>query len=179
MTDVKHSAITGGIYPVKWIDNGDSTYSMSIALTATNVAHTIIDSVPAAARTTDSISSADATDRIMNNLTALTPARAFANVAASQTGSTALGLSASGSLIYRVLALAMVTGGTSTTVVFNTTTGPTTITATFANGANGGVVLPYNPLGWFQNTAGDGLTVTTGAGSTTGIQVVYVTAASF
>ena len=46
-----------------------------------------LNSVPAASRTTDSISAVLATDAIMNNLTALTPKFAKANVTASSTDS--------------------------------------------------------------------------------------------
>jgi hypothetical protein len=35
-------------------------------------------------------------------------------------------------------------------------------------------LLPYNPVGWFETVSGQGLSATTGAGSTTGIQIVYV-----
>lgn len=75
----------------------------------------------------------------------------------------------------RVLALAARAGGTATTSTFNTkpTGGGTAISATFANAVNDGIVLPHNPYGWFQTNSGEGLSVTTGAGSATGIQVVY------
>jgi hypothetical protein len=41
--------------------------------------------------------------------------------------------------------------------------------------ANGGAQPPMNERGWFSTNRGEGLTVTTGAGSTTGIAVVYDT----
>ena len=47
------------------------------------------------------------------------------------------------------------------------------ITCLFANAANGGAVLPFNPHGWALTKTGEGLTLTTGAGSTTGVQVQY------
>jgi len=93
-----------------------------------------------------------------------------ANIAASQTASS-LVAAVTGKKI-RVVALAMVTGGTATDVTFNSAS--TAISPLFANGANGGAVLPFNPVGWFETVAGEALTVTTGAGSTTGFLISYV-----
>jgi hypothetical protein len=39
--------------------------------------------------------------------------------------------------------------------------------------ANGGFVIPDNPLGWFETNASEALTVTTGAGSTSAIIVTF------
>ncbi|MBI3936410.1 MAG: hypothetical protein HY323_05490 [Betaproteobacteria bacterium] len=99
---------------------------------------------------------------------------AFANVAASQTDSQ-LVAGTTGKKI-RVLAVAFVCGATATTAIFNSKPAGAgvAISMTFANAANGGAVLPQNPLGWFETVAGEALTLTTGAGSTTGVQVVYV-----
>lgn len=99
----------------------------------------------------------------------------FANVAASQTDN-ALISAVTGRYIY-VIGVAMVTGGTATNVTFNSkgSSSGTAITALFANAANGGAVLPVAPSErwWFRSNLGEAITVTTGAGSTTGIQVVY------
>ncbi len=126
------------------------------------------------AATTDSVSVKIATDKIMNNLTELTPKYAFANVAASQTDSNIVTAVASKKI--RVLALYAVAGATATNLTFNSKPAGagTAISALFANAANGGEILPFNPVGWFESASGEGLTVTTGAGSTTGIGVVYV-----
>jgi hypothetical protein len=126
------------------------------------------------AATTDSASAKLATDAIMNNLTALTPKYAKANVTASQTDSNIV--SAVSTKKIRVLALYAVAGATATTLTFNSKPGGagTAISALFANAANGGEILPFNPVGWFETAASEGLTATTGAGSTTGIGVVYV-----
>ncbi len=102
--------------------------------------------------------------------TALTPKFAFANVAASQTDSSLVALVASKKL--RVLAAYALPGATATDLTFQSNA--VAISAKFANGANGGEVLPFNPVGWFETVAGEALKVTTGAGSTTGIGVVYV-----
>lgn len=101
---------------------------------------------------------------------------AFANVAASQTDSSVVTATASHKI--RVLSLAFVAGGTATNITFNSKGGGagTAISCLFANAANGGAVLPYNPHGWFETNSGEALTVTTGAGSTTGIQLTYIVA---
>ncbi len=101
--------------------------------------------------------------------------RAFANIAAGQTDA-ALITAVSGSPI-KVLGLAVVAGGTATTIVFNSkgSGAGTAISATFAMAINGVLVLPetYSRDGWFVTTTGEGLTCTTGAGATTGIQIIY------
>lgn len=99
--------------------------------------------------------------------------RAVANPAQSQTDS-AVVAAAAGKRV-RVLALAAQAGATATTATFNTKPAGsgTAISPVFANAANGVLVLPFNPAGWFQTAAGEGLSVTTGAGAATGILVTY------
>jgi len=99
---------------------------------------------------------------------------AIANVAASQTDAAVITAVANRRL--RVLGMASVAGGTATNLTFNTKpSGPgVAISPLFANGANGGEVLPYAEGGWFTTALGEGLTVTTGAGATTGITVTYI-----
>lgn len=105
---------------------------------------------------------------------ALPEFRTFANVSASQTDSS-LVAAISGKII-RVVAFVSQAGGTATNLTFNSKGGGagTAISMTFQNGANSGEVAPENIQGWFQTNVGEGLTVTTGAGSTTGVQVTYV-----
>jgi hypothetical protein len=99
---------------------------------------------------------------------------AFANTSAGTTDG-ALVSAVSGRRI-RVVQVAAVAGGTATTLTFNTkpSGAGTAISPAFANGANGGEVLPFSSVGWFTTNLSEGLTVTTGAGSTTGILVGYV-----
>lgn len=100
--------------------------------------------------------------------------RAIANVAASQTDSS-LVTAVSGKKL-RIVFVYAVAGGTATTLTFNSKGGGagTAISALLANAANGGEVLGYNPAGWFETNTSEALTVTTGAGSATGIGVGYV-----
>ena len=102
--------------------------------------------------------------------------RALANVAASQTDSSLVAAVAGKKI--RVIFLIAKAGATATVATFNSkgAGAGVAISAAFANGANGDVTLPYNKDGWFETTAGEALTVTTGAGSTTGIQLGYVLA---
>ncbi len=111
------------------------------------------------------------TGSVYNGTTALTPKRAFLNQAASGTNQTLVAAVALKKI--RVLAAVFVAGGTATALTFNSATAGA-ISCLFANAANGGATLPFNPSGWFETVAGEALTVTTGAGSTTGIQITYV-----
>lgn len=74
---------------------------------------------------------------------------------------------------WRVFAAKFSPAGTATPVTFNSKGlgAGTAISATFNAQANGEGDLPFNPNGWFDTNAGEALTVTTGAGSTVGIQV--------
>ncbi len=113
------------------------------------------------------------TGSIYNGSTALTPKFAFANVSASQTDSSLV--TAVTSKHIRVHQVMFVAGATGTTLVFNSKPGGggSAISPLFANAANSGASLPFSPMGWFQTAAGEGLTVTTGTGSATGILVGY------
>lgn len=96
--------------------------------------------------------------------------RAILNQAASGTAQTLV--SAVTLKKIRVLWVYALAGATATNLTFNSAS--TAISPLLANGANGGEVLPRNDHGWFETTAGEALTVTTGAGATTGIGVGYV-----
>lgn len=119
------------------------------------------------------LASGPVTGLIFSGGVALTPKFAFANVAASQTDAALVALVATKKI--RVHQLIAIAGATATNLTFTTKPGGagTAITPLFANGINGGEVLPFSPAGWFETAAGEGLSVTTGAGSTTGILVLY------
>lgn len=93
----------------------------------------------------------------------------FVNAAAA--GTTAVVAATPGKKI-RVLAFFFVTGGTQTDATFKSDT--TAVTPLIANTSYGGAVMNHNPLGWFETASGEGLNVTLGAGSTTGVHVRYV-----
>lgn len=96
------------------------------------------------------------------------------NIAQSQTDSAVVAAVAGYAI--RVLNVYALAGGTATNLTFNSKPGGAgaAISALLANDANGGEVLPYNPHGWFQTAISEGLSVTTGAGATTGLQVSYI-----
>jgi hypothetical protein len=99
---------------------------------------------------------------------------AYDSVAASATDSV-LVAAAAGKKI-RVLSFVINQGDTTpSTVTFNSkgAGAGTAISPALKGPANGGFVAPNNPTGWFETIAGEGLTVTTGAGSTSAIVVVY------
>jgi hypothetical protein len=99
--------------------------------------------------------------------------QAFANVAQSQTDS-AVVAAVSGKKIV-VESVVLMAGATATNATFNTKPAGagSAISLTFQCGANGGATLPDNRHGWFETNVGEGLSLTTGAGSTVGVQVVY------
>lgn len=105
---------------------------------------------------------------------AYTKKDAFANISASTTDGAII--SGINNYTIRVVQLLVICGSTATTITFNSkpSGSGTAISCQFQNGANGGAVLPYNPDGWFTTNVGEGLTATTGTGSTTGVQVGYV-----
>lgn len=72
----------------------------------------------------------------------------------------------------RVLGLALVNGATANSVKFQSNT--TDITALFALGANGGVVLPFNEHGWCQTAVGEALNVNLTGATPVGVQVSYI-----
>ena len=110
----------------------------------------------------------------MGQIDGLEIKRALKSVNASQTDSELVAAVTDRKI--RVLAVTMSAGATKTGSTFNTkgTEAGTAISCLYSNPADVPVVLPFNPAGWFETTAGEALTVTTGGGSATGYQVVYV-----
>jgi hypothetical protein len=99
---------------------------------------------------------------------------AYDAVAASATDSVLV--SAKTGKRIRVLSVVINQGDTTpSTVTFNSKSGGagTAISPPLKAAANGGFVLPYNERGWFSTVNGEGLSVTTGAGSTTGVLVTF------
>ncbi len=97
-----------------------------------------------------------------------------ANVAASQTDSPIIAAVAGYSI--RVLSVYALAGGTATDLTFNSKPAGAgaAISPLLGNEARGGEVLGYHPHGHFRTLVGEGLSVTTGAGATTGLQVTYI-----
>ena len=110
------------------------------------------------------------------------PKYTSSNIAPSQTDSSLV--AAKASTILRVVGGFLVAGGTATTITFNSkpTGSGTAISSIIACGANGGLILPSvqpayvgePPYGYFQTNKGEGLSATTGSGSTVGVTLIYV-----
>jgi hypothetical protein len=147
----------------------------SIAAGDNNIGNVdLASAIPAGANLIGRTSNTSETSAIYDGTTALTPKFAKANISASTTDGAIISAVASKKL--RVIAWIAQPGGTATNVTFNTKPGGagTAISALFACGANTPVGGGFNPVGWFETSSGEGLTATSGTGSTVGIQVVYV-----
>ena len=106
--------------------------------------------------------------------TTMTVKYAKANVSSATTDGAVVTAVASRKI--RVIAAALVAGGTATAATFNTkpSGSGTAVSAAFSLGINGVLALPYNPHGWFETNASEGLSLTTGSGSTVAAHVAYV-----
>jgi hypothetical protein len=132
--------------------------------------------IPAAADTTDAVAAATQIAKVKSGLADVVPARAFSAVAASATNSV-LKAPTAAKILY-VLSLVVQWGATPSTVTLNSwdgTTG-TAVSPPLLQAASTPLVLPFNQAGWFATASGAGLSVTTGAGSTTNVHVVYALA---
>lgn len=119
----------------------------------------------------DTIVAYDGTDAIYSGSTALTPS--FANIQTSTSGPSQV-VAAVASKRIRVTALAVVTSA-ATNIKFQSHVTPTDISGLFYCALNGGIVLPHNPVGWFQTIAGEALDINLSAANATGGCLTYVT----
>lgn len=105
---------------------------------------------PARVATVDSITAKIATDKIQDGLTALTPKFAIIDVATS--GDNTL-LAAVTAKKIRILSLYMVASA-AVTARFESGAAGTALSGQMQLAANGGFVLPFNPVGWFETASG-------------------------
>ena len=122
----------------------------------------------------DTITSVQSGDGVMVNGVLCPVKIAIANIPASTTDGAVVTAVAGKSLW--VLGLVLQTGATATDATLNSKPAGagTAISPVYQNGANGGAVLPRFPGAWYKSVSGEGLTLTTGIGSTTGVTVVYI-----
>lgn len=102
--------------------------------------------------------------------------RAFSNVASGTTDGV-LKSALSGKI--RVVALILHCGATATSITLNSkgAGAGTAISGLHALAANGSLVLPFNPNGWFETNTAEALTATTtGGGTAIAVEVQYVEA---
>ena len=109
-----------------------------------------VGSAPVTSRTGDSISAALAVDRLMNNLTSVTPVHLAIDNATSG-DNTLVAAAGSGNiiLVHQVFLVASAT----VTVRFESGAGGTALTGQMQLAANSGFVLPFSPVGWFKTAA--------------------------
>ncbi len=110
------------------------------------------------------------------------PNYAIADIAPSQTDSSLVTKKVG--FVNRVIGGFVVAAGTATTIVLNSkgTGSGTAITSTLFCGANGGICWPIAanerigdpPFGYFESIRGEGITATTGSGTTVGVTLVYI-----
>lgn len=146
---------------------GDATYGMKVQ----------IANMPPATKETDGIGSARMTTYIMipGTPNVVAQVKFFkANVAASSTDSALI--TAVGGKKLRIITFRLHAGATATVATFNSKPGGagTAITEAFALGANGGRSEQINEFGHFETVSGEGLSLTTGAGSTVGVGGSYI-----
>lgn len=99
---------------------------------------------------------------------------AWDSIAQSQTDSVLVAAVAGSKL--RVTAVLLNHGDTTaSSVTFNSkgAGAGTAISPALKGPANGGFVVPWTKDGWFETLVGEGLTASTGGGSTTGVIVKY------
>lgn len=135
-----------------------------------NIGNVDVETMPAADRTTDNMGAALQTDAIMNDTTALTPK--FAAIAASTSGNNTL-VAAVTSKKIRVLAIELMANA-AVNGKFQTGADGTDITGLHYLAANGGFVLPFNPIGWFETAAGALLNLNLSAAIAVGGSLVYI-----
>lgn len=122
---------------------------LSIAAGDNNIGNVDVVTQPARAATTDTITAKLATDAIQNGTTALTPK--FAAIDAATSGDNTL-VAAVASKKIRVMSLFLVAAG-AVTARFESGAGGTALTGQMNLAANGGFVLPFNPVGWFETAS--------------------------
>jgi len=129
-----------------------------------------VTSQPARSATTDTITAKLATDTLQDGTTALTPK--FAAIAASSSGDNTLVAAVSGKKI-RVLSYTLVAAG-AVTCRFEDGAGGTAKSGVMSFGANGGVSVPFSPLGHFETTANTLLNLELGGAVSVAGHVCYV-----
>jgi hypothetical protein len=110
------------------------------------------------------------TKSMVNGATTVTPK--FAAIAASTSGNNTLVASVSGKKI-RVLAYSFIANGT-VNAKFQSGASGTDLTGLKYCVANGGIVAPFNPLGWFETAATTLLNLNLSAAIAVGGELVYV-----
>ncbi len=135
------------------VNGGDVTtanpFPVQAQASTNNIGDVDVLTQPARAATTDTITAKLATDSIQNGTTALTPK--FVIIDAASSGDNTI-LAAVSSKKIRVLSCFMVAAG-AVNVRFESGASGTALTGQMNLAQNGGFVLPFNPVGWFETAA--------------------------
>lgn len=122
-------------------------------------------------RDIDSMSTAIATDAIMNGTTALTPK--FRTVTVSTAGDNTV-VSAVTDKKIRVLSAFIVASGGANTIRFESAASGTALTGQMDLADNGQLILPFSPVGWFENITGQLLNLELSAATAVNVNVIYI-----
>jgi hypothetical protein len=118
----------------------------------------------------DQAGTRDRTDRICDNTGSIVPK--FAVIAAASSGNNTLVAAVSDKKL-RVLALTL-SASAAVNAKFQSAAGGTDLTGLYYLAANGGVVLPYNKLGWFETAASALLNLNLSAAVAVGGCLTYI-----
>lgn len=97
----------------------------------------------------------------------------YAEIAAAAAGDNTLVAAVTGKRI-RVLACALVASGGANTIRFESDAGGTALTGQMNLAADGQLVLPYNPAGWFETVAAELLNLELSAATSVDGALSYV-----
>lgn len=153
------------------VDDGGSSVSVDDNGGSLTVDGTVaISTGPAAARTTDSITSTLSADAMMSGLTVLTPK--FQKITASASGATTIVAAVAGKKIL-VLKWDLVCNG-AVNVKWQSHVTPTDLTGLYYFAANGGIASAFSPVGHFATVAGEALDINLSGAVAVGGVLTYV-----
>jgi len=163
ITKVNGSAVATG--------NGTASGSIRVALPTDG---TGVVGLNAGTNLVGKVSSSNETSTMYDGTTALTPK--FAAISAASSGNNTL-IAANATKKLRILAINFISAAANNIYITNGA-GGTALWAGSTNkanfGANGGIVLPYNPVGWFETSANTALVANLSAASAIGGSITYV-----
>lgn len=166
--------IAGVLHQLVKVEFGDPDAATQVS--ANNPLPGSVKDMPAASRTTDALAAVLASDALVTgdsstgNLTALTPK--FAKIVASTSGATTI-VAAVASKRIRVVSWTLVANA-AVNVKWQSHVTPTDLTGLYYLAANGGLAVPFSPVGYFQTTAGEALDINLSGAVAVGGSLVYV-----
>jgi len=165
---VGYDQATGKYYPIAV--GSDGQLQIKSIIDAVVDVEVSIEDQPARVATIDAITAKLATDALQDGLTALTPKFAIINAAGS--GDNTL-IAAVADKKIRVLQYALVTSA-AITVRFESGAGGSALSGQMQFAANGGISVPFNPLGHFETAANTLLNLELSSADSVGGHLTYV-----